>query len=215
MGWPGLRRHYVASRGKGTNVSEAAVAGKEEKDVKDGNPSVDTPTGLLPAPSYDDKETGQGRGTSDDSDEEDEEDDGMVTQRLWSDTPSRSSRLLSGSDILSDALDFAGVPVDTPSGPQQTTSTALAMTGVGRDITVDEVQNVEVDAKEMEAFLTSLEALLTSSSKSPTCSSMETVMFSFFFPYLQCPSRGLNSVTTNVRTGKFPYREKAPSGLST
>ena len=41
------------------------------------------------------------------------------------------------------------------------------------------------------------------------------VTFSFFFPYIQCPSRGLNSVTTHVRTGKFPYREKAPSGLST
>jgi hypothetical protein len=48
------------------------------------------------------------------------------------------------------------------------------MTGVGRDSTVDEVQNVEVDAKEMEAFWTSLEAFLTSSSESPTCSSMET-----------------------------------------
>jgi hypothetical protein len=81
---------------------------------------------------------------------------------------------LSGSDILSDALDFVGVPVDTPSEPQQTTPMALAMTGVGRDITADEVQNVEVDAKEMEAFLTSLEALLTLSSESLTCSSMET-----------------------------------------
>jgi hypothetical protein len=43
----------------------------------------------------------------------------MVTQRLWSDTllPSSSlppsSPLLSGSDALSDAFDFAGVPVDT------------------------------------------------------------------------------------------------------
>jgi transcription elongation factor Elf1 len=41
------------------------------------------------------------------------------------------------------------------------------------------------------------------------------VTFFFLFPYIQCPPQGLNSVTTHVRTGKFPYREKAPSGLST
>ena len=39
--------------------------------------------------------------------------------------------------------------------------------------------------------------------------------FLFLFPYIQCPHQGLNSVTAHVRTGKFPYREKAPSGLST
>ena len=45
--------------------------------------------------------------------------------------------------------------------------------------------------------------------------SMLTVTFSFSFPYIQCPLQGLNSVIAHVRTGKFPYREKAPLGLST
>ena len=71
----------------------------------------------------------------------------------------------------SDALDFAGM--DTPSKPQQTTPTALTMTGVGRDGTAEEVQHMEVDAKEVEAFWTSLEAFLASSSESPASSSME------------------------------------------
>ena len=38
--------------------------------------------------------------------------------------------------------------------------------------------------------------------------------FLFLFPYIQCPLQGLNSSTTHVRTGKFPYHGKAPSGLS-
>ena len=42
-----------------------------------------------------------------------------------------------------------------------------------------------------------------------------SVTFSFFFHNIQCPLQGLNSVIAHVRTGKFPYHEKAPSGLST
>ena len=38
--------------------------------------------------------------------------------------------------------------------------------------------------------------------------------FLFLFLYIQCPLQGLNSSTTHVRTGKFPYCGKAPSGIS-
>ena len=36
----------------------------------------------------------------------------------------------------------------------------------------------------------------------------------FSFLYIRCPLQGSNSSITHVRTGKFPYRGKAPSGLS-
>ena len=39
--------------------------------------------------------------------------------------------------------------------------------------------------------------------------------FLVHFPYIQCPLQVLNSVTVHKKTGKFPYREKALSGLST
>jgi hypothetical protein len=62
---------------------------------------------------------------------------------------------LSSSDALSDVLDFAGV--GTSSQPQTT--------GIGVD------SNLGGDAMEMEAFWTSLEAFLASSSESSTSSS--------------------------------------------
>ena len=98
----------------------------------------------------------------------------MDSQGFWSDTlpPSSllppSSPLLSSSDALSDALDFAGA--STSSQPQTTpvTPTAITAPDMAPDGVAEAAHNldVDVDARDMEAFWTSLEAFLAFSSKS-------------------------------------------------
>ncbi|KAI0249231.1 hypothetical protein BJV78DRAFT_1229204 [Lactifluus subvellereus] len=161
-----LRPAASPLRCKGTEGADNTgdSAGKEEKD---GDALVDTPASSLPAASDDEEEEEEtGRRGSDD--EEEQEKHGRVAQRLWSDTLPPSSRLpppsplLSSSDALPDAPDSAGA--GTSSQPQTPTSTCT--TGREPDGNVD--LDLDLDAMEMEAFWTSLEAFLGSSSESLT-----------------------------------------------